>query len=65
MMQAADGVRMFNFGSECPGPNPQPYQETCNLAKYGEPDPPKYDYCNIDVKAAIMIGGCHSRGCQG
>lgn len=59
MINAASGLRMFDFGTNCSTVarvDSRPFEETCNQAKYGQDDPPTYDLSHVTAKAAIMEG---------
>ena len=55
----AAGLAMFDFGANCTRPGGAagaPFQESCNLAKYGQRDPPQYDLTRVTAKAAVFEG---------
>ncbi|KAI8477465.1 MAG: Alpha/Beta hydrolase protein [Monoraphidium minutum] len=55
-VQKAEGLVMFDYGTDCPGDNPKPYRETCNQARYGQDTPPVYDLSNVVARAAVIQG---------
>lgn len=58
LYHAGDGLIMFDSGTNCSMPEggPQPFQESCNQAKYGQEQPPTYDVSRVTTKAAIFEG---------
>jgi pimeloyl-ACP methyl ester carboxylesterase len=67
LYRSGDGLRMFDFGSNCgvPARGPAPYHESCNLAKYGADLPPSYDLKGVTAKAAVFSGGRQGRAARG
>jgi hypothetical protein len=51
---------MYDFGNDCTamGSGPKTHAESCNQAKYGSTEPPRYDLSKVTFPAAMFEGVC-------
>lgn len=49
---------MFDYGTNCElqSAGPGAFRESCNQARYGQPDPPAYDLSRVTARAALLEG---------
>ncbi|KIY93903.1 hypothetical protein MNEG_14059 [Monoraphidium neglectum] len=57
MFHTANGILMYDFGQNCSESwTQQPFQESCNQAKYGFDTPLQYDLRKVSAPAALFEG---------
>jgi hypothetical protein len=59
LYKRSSGLWMYDFGTDCDlssRTRDNSTSETCNQAKYGQRDPPKYDLKQVKARAAVFEG---------